>query len=174
MSLRIFIYEAVNGLPKVTWKGSVGSRSQIQVNISIYHLKPLGQEVLLWGIFVVVVVVVLMVFSNHKGLTPHLLPCLLPQVLQLENVMVGLFCQKLSQDPESGRFLWGVCWPARGVTSASVGRTYSYMVVWLWRWEGSSTQENKYSYYINQKCIVFGESAVACPHNEEVRVIGYL
>lgn len=58
----------------------------------------------------------------------------------------------------------------------------SLQLLWEWRttiwwfdFEGvSSSQENKYSSYINQKCLVFGESAVADPHNQEIWVIGYL
>lgn len=86
----------VNVFPEVPEEDNVRSRTQSQVNIFVYHPKLLGQKVLLRvRVLFVTVVSVLGVFSNHKGLTAHLLPCLLLQVLQLENVIAGLFCQNL-------------------------------------------------------------------------------
>lgn len=86
--------------------------NQRQVTIPIYHPKSSAQKILLWGFCCGC----FGVFSNHKGLP--LTDLLTPLVLQLENVMAGLFCQKLSQDPESGRLLRGDCWQVHGIISS--------------------------------------------------------
>lgn len=77
-----------------------------------------------------------------------------------KTLKVDSFCEEfVDQDVGLLQLLW-------------VGRT----AIWWFDFEDGKVAVAKKTsiHYINQKCILFGESAVACPHNEEVRVIGYL